>query len=35
MLRVSPENWFTVMMLPVEKFTVNKSNVWADSIGKI
>jgi hypothetical protein len=35
MLRVSPENWFTVMMLPVERFTVNKSNVWADSIGKI
>ena len=35
MLRVSPENWFTIMMLPVERFTVNKSNVWADSIGKI
>jgi hypothetical protein len=35
MLRVSPENWFTVMMLPVERFTVNKSSVWADSIGKI
>jgi len=34
-IKVSPENWFTVMMLPVERFTDNKSNVWADSIGKI
>lgn len=35
MLRVAPENWFTAMMLPVERFTKNKNNVWADSIGMI
>lgn len=35
MLRIAPENWFTAMMLPVERFTANKNNVWADSIGII
>ena len=35
LLRIAPENWFTAMMLPVERFTANKNNVWADSIGII
>jgi hypothetical protein len=34
-IKVDPSNWFTIMMLPVERFTENKNSVWADSIGKI
>ena len=29
--KIDPEHWVTAMMLPVERFTVNKELVWRDS----
>lgn len=31
-IEIPGEQWHTAMMLPVEKFTVNKTTVWGDSL---
>ena len=31
-IEIPGDNWHTAMMLPVEKFTVNKTRVWGDSL---